>query len=85
MPISLHEDASMCFDQVVIGVGEAICEVLGSWSFDSMVLHAHARGICVSELERGELHGQVLAIVDGELGKSQPIGPAVLFLSAEEA
>ena len=55
--IHLCEDARMCLDQVVIGMGEMVGELLGSRCFHCLVFNTHMRGISTSELERGELHG----------------------------
>ena len=71
--------------QVVIGIGEVISELLGGRCFHCPVFNAHMGGISVSELEGGKLCGQVLTVVNGELGKSQPFRPMVLFFGTEEA
>ena len=83
--IHLCEDAGVCLDQVVISVGEAICELLGSRGLHCLVFHAHMGGVSTSELEWGELHAGMLMVVNGELGESQPFRPMVLFFSTEEA
>ena len=82
--ICLHENVGMCFDQVVIGMREAISKLLGSGCFHNLVCKAHTRRVGVSELERGELHGRVLSVVDGELCQTEPVGPLSLFFHAEE-
>ena len=68
MSIRLGEDASMRFDQVVIGAGEAIREFLRRGCLCGAGLRSHARRVRASELERGELRGRVLPVVNGELG-----------------
>ena len=68
MPSCLVENASVCFDQVVVSAGEAICEFLSCGRFYDAGLRPHARRVCASELEGRELRGRVLAVVNGELG-----------------
>ena len=68
MAIGLREDASMRFDQVVVGTGEAICEFFRSRSLYYTRFHSHARRVRPSELEGGELRGRVLSVINGELG-----------------
>ena len=51
MPICLREDASMRFDQVVIGTSEAIREFLRRWGFYDAGLRSHARRVRASELK----------------------------------
>ena len=46
----------MCLDQVVIGTGEAISELLGGRCFHYLVFDTHMRGVGTGELEWGELH-----------------------------
>ena len=74
----------MHLDQVVVGTREAIHELFGGRCFHCPMLDAHARGVCVSELEGGELRGQVLMVVNGKLGEAQPFRPTILFFSTEE-
>ena len=74
----------MHLDQVVIGTGEAICELLGSRCFHCPVLNAHTWGVGTSELEGGELCAGMLTVVNGKLGKTQPLRPTFLFLGTEE-
>ena len=68
MPICLSEDASVRFDQVVVSAGEAIREFLRCGCFCYAGLRSHARRVGASELEGGKLRGQMLAVVNGELG-----------------
>ena len=68
MPIRLCEDASVRFDQVVVSAGEAFREFLRCGCFCHTELCSHARRIRTSELEGGELRGQVMSVINGELG-----------------
>ena len=74
----------MCLDQVVVGMGKVICELLGSRCFHCPVFNAHARDVGLGKLERGELRGQVLTVVNGKLGEAQPFRPMILFFGTEE-
>ena len=47
----------MHLDQVVIGMGKVIHELLGSRCFHCPVFDAHVRRVGVSELDREELCG----------------------------
>ena len=85
MPICLREDASVRFDQVVVGTGEAICESLRCGCFHHAGLRSHARRVRASELERGKLRGRMLSVVNGELGKTQPIRPLILLFGTEKS
>ena len=83
--ICLSKDTGMCFDQVVIGMGEVVSELLGSRYIHCLVCKAHMGCVGVSELERRELCGGVLSVVNGELCQTEPIGPLSLFLHAKES
>ena len=68
MPICLVKDTDVRLDQVVIGTGEVISKLLRCGGFSHSGLHSHTGRVRAGELERGELRGRVLPVVNGELG-----------------
>ena len=72
-PIHLSEEVRMHLDQVVVGMGEVVSELLSSKCLHHSVLKAHLGCVGASQLERGELCGRVLLVVDGELCQTKPV------------